>query len=175
MAGAMKIPRDWSELLALLNSAGIDFLVVGAYALAAHGHERYTKDLDLWLAPTSDIAAKLSAVMAAFGFPELAPSVEEWTTEKAMIQLGREPYRVDLLNFASGLEFQEAWNASVTGKLGGVDVHCLDRDALVKNKLASGRLKDFADAEAIAPERAHEIRQALARMLSDQSGAPHGN
>jgi hypothetical protein len=175
MAGAMKIPRDWSELLALLNSAGIDFLVVGAYALAAHGHERYTKDLDLWLAPTSDIAAKLSAVMAAFGFPELAPSVEEWTTEKAMIQLGREPYRVDLLNFASGLEFQEAWDASVSGKLGGVDVRCLDRDALVKNKLASGRLKDFADAEAIAPERAHEIRQALARMLSDQSGAPHGN
>jgi hypothetical protein len=168
----MKIPRDWSELLALLSSTRVDFLVVGAYALAAHGHERYTKDLDLWLAPTADNAGKLANVLSAFGFPELAPSAEEWTQEKAMIQLGREPYRVDLLNFASGLNFSDAWKASVTGTLGGTEVHCLDRDALVKNKLASGRLKDFADAEAIAPERSSEIRAALAKTLFEKPERP---
>ncbi len=169
MAGASIIPRDWSELLALFGSTGIDYVVVGAYALAAHGHERYTKDLDVWLAPTADNATRLGVVLAAFGFPELAPSAEAWTQEKIMLQLGREPYRVDLLNFASGLEFAEAWKNSVTGQLGGVEVHCLDRDALVRNKLASARLKDFADAEAIAPERADEIRDALARVLAGNS------
>lgn len=169
MAGPKKIPRDWSELLALLSAEKVDFLVVGAYALAAHGHERYTKDLDLWLAPTADNALKVAAVLAEFGFPELAPSTEEWTQEKAMVQLGREPYRVDLLNFASGLEFAHAWSASVAGQLGGVDVRCLGKEELVRNKLASGRLQDFADAESIAPERMAEIRAALAKALA---GAP---
>ncbi|HEX6834849.1 MAG TPA: hypothetical protein VF132_15025 [Rudaea sp.] len=166
MAGTKKITRDWSELLALLNSADVDFLVIGAYALAAHGHERYTKDLDLWLAPTMENATKLQAVLDEFGLPDLAPTAEEWVHERTMIQLGREPYRVDLLNFASGLEFAEAWKGSVVGQLGGIDVHCLDKDSLVTNKLASGRLQDFADAEAIAPERSDEIRAALAKSLS---------
>jgi len=169
MAGVKKIPRDWNELLELLSSAEIEFLVVGAYALAAHGLERYTKDLDLWLAPSIENAAKLKQVLSVFGFPELAPSGEEWSQEKAMIQLGREPYRVDLLNFASGLEFADAWRTSVTGELGGIGVRCLGREALVKNKLASARLKDFADAEAIAPERAAEIRAALAKVLADKA------
>lgn len=166
MAGPKKIPRDWSELLALLNAEGVDFLVVGAYALAAHGHERYTKDLDLWLAPTEDNARKVGSVLADFGYPDLAPSTAEWTQEKAMVQLGREPYRVDLLNFASGLEFSEAWKASVTGQLGGIDVRCLGKEELVRNKLASGRIQDFADAETIAPDRAAEIRDALAKALA---------
>ena len=169
MAGARKIPRDWSELLALLNSEGIDFLVVGAYALAAHGRERYTKDLDLWLAPTEENARRVAGVLTNFGFPELAPSVREWTMDKAMVQLGREPYRVDLLNFASGLEFAEAWKTSVRGELGEVSVHCLGKEALVRNKLASGRLQDFADAQAIAPERAVEIRLALLKALEEKS------
>ena len=167
MAGAKKIPRDWSELLTLLNSEGIDFLVVGAYALAAHGHERYTKDLDLWLAPTEENARRVGDVLTTFGFHELAPSVQEWTQDETMVQLGREPYRVDLLNFASGLEFAEAWNTSVLGELGEISVHCLGKEALVRNKLASGRLKDFADAEAIAPERAVEIRAALLDALAN--------
>jgi hypothetical protein len=170
MVGTKKIPRDWSELLALLSSEHVDFLVVGAYAMAAHGHERYTKDLDLWLAPTAANASRLAKVLDAFGFAELAPSVDEWTKENAMIQLGREPYRVDLLNFASGLVFADAWKSSVVGDLGGLSVHCLDRDALVNNKLASGRLKDFADAETLAPERAEEIRKLLAKTLSEKSG-----
>lgn len=159
-------PRDWNELLALFAASGIDFLVVGAYALAAHGHERYTKDLDLWLAPTARNASKLKDVLDTFGFPGMAPSEDEWTTQRTMIQLGREPYRVEVLNFASGLDFDSAWKHSVTGRLGENLVHCLDRDALVTNKLASGRIQDFADAEAIAPERSDEIRAALAAMLA---------
>ena len=169
MTGTKRIPRDWSELLALLSSVKAEFLVVGAYAMAAHGHERYTKDLDLWLAPTAENASKLAMVLDAFGFAELAPSAEEWMNENAMIQLGVEPYRVDLLNFASGLLFSDAWNTSVVGDLGGIPVHCLDLNALVKNKLASGRLKDFADAETLAPERADEIHKALAKTLSNKS------
>lgn len=169
MAGVTKIPRDWNELLALLNSSGIEFLVVGAYALAAHGHERYTKDLDLWLAPNAETARKIGAVLNVFGFPELAPTENEWIEDRTMIQLGREPYRVDLLNFASGLEFDDAWATAIAGTLGGESIRCLDRDALVKNKMASARLQDFADAEAIAPERASEIRAALLKVLAGKS------
>lgn len=167
MAGVKKIPRDWSELLALLRSREIEFLVVGAYALAAWGYERNTKDLDLWLRPDAATAGRLGEVLGEFGFPELAPSAEEWSRQKVMIQLGREPYRVDLLNFATGLDFETAWRSRCTGELAGIAVACLGKDDLVANKLASGRLHDFADAEAIAPERRAEVRAALKRKLME--------
>ncbi|MGE4071678.1 MAG: nucleotidyltransferase [Lysobacterales bacterium] len=165
MAGPAKIPQDWSELLTLLQESGAEFLVVGAYALAAHGHERYTKDLDLWLAPKPESAMVVARLLEEFGFPDLAPDVGEWVEGKVVVQLGREPYRIDLLNFATGLVFEEAYANRVTGILGGVPVACLDKDALVANKLATGRTQDFADAEAIAPERLDEIRVAMKKKL----------
>ena len=67
-----------------------------------------TKDIDLWLQPTVENAARLMEVLEDVRLPELAPSADEWTNEKSMIQLGSEPYRVDLLNFATGVEFTEA-------------------------------------------------------------------
>jgi hypothetical protein len=165
MAGPARIPRDWSELLALLKENGVDFLVIGAYALAAHGHERNTKDLDLWLRPDAGTADKLAALLADFGFPDLAPSAKEWVSEPVMVQLGTAPYRVDLLNFATGLEFEQAYAERVIGKLGDTEVSCLGRDELIANKLATARTQDLADVEAIAPERAEDVRAALRRKL----------
>lgn len=165
MAGPAKIPRDWSELLALLRASDVDFLVIGAYALAAHGHERNTKDLDLWLRPDAATAAKLGSLLQDFGFPDLAPSEQEWTGDTVMVQLGRAPYRVDLLNFATGLDFDQAYTARVTGRLGDTEVACLGREALIANKLATARTQDLADVEAIAPERKDEVRAALRRNL----------
>jgi len=165
MAGPAKIPRDWSELLGLLKASGVDFLVIGAYALAAHGHERNTKDLDLWLRPDAATAAKLGNLLQDFGFPDLAPSEKEWTGEAVMVQLGRAPYRVDLLNFATGLDFDQAYGERVTGRLGDIEVDCLGRETLIVNKLATARTQDLADVEAIAPERIEDVRVALRRKL----------
>ncbi len=169
MAGATRIPRDWKDLLESFRAEGIEFIVVGAYALAAHGHERYTKDLDLWVRADRATAAKLRHVLAEFGFPDVAPTDEEWTGGKAILQLGREPYRIDVLNFISGVEFEHALAHKVAGDLLGVPVDCLDRESLIANKLASARPQDLADVHALAPERyAAAIRRLAAQTRSEE-------
>ena len=161
-----KIPQDWKDLLELLKSSGVEFLVVGAYALAAHGHERYTKDLDIWLSPTAVTAKVVTDMLTTFGFPDLAVTADEWTGGASMVQMGREPYRIVFMNFASGLDFDDAYAKRIFGNLGGTEVSCLSRESLITNKLASGRLQDFADVEAIAPERIEDIRAAMAKKFN---------
>lgn len=169
MAGPVRIPRDWKDLLELLRSEGVEFIIVGAYALAAHGHERYTKDLDIWVRADRETARKLRQVLAEFGFPEVAPTDEEWTGGRAVLQLGREPYRIDLLNFISGVEFDDALARRIPGDLLGVPVDCLDRQSLITNKLASARPQDLADVHALAPEQyAAAIRRIAADIKNEE-------
>lgn len=169
MAGTPRIPRDWKDLLELLRTEGVEFIIVGAYALAAHGHERYTKDLDIWVRADPETAQKLRQVLTAFGFPEVAPTDEEWTGGKAVLQLGREPYRIDLLNFISGVDFDDALARRVSGELLGVPVDCLDRESLITNKLASARPQDLADVHALDPARyAAAMRSNAATSEDDE-------
>ena len=168
MAGTPRIPRDWKDLLELLRTEGVEFIIVGAYALAAHGHERYTKDLDIWVRANPETAQKLRQVLTAFGFPEVAPTDEEWTGGKAVLQLGREPYRIDLLNFISGVDFDDALARRVSGELLGVPVDCLDRESLITNKLASARPQDLADVHALDPARYAAAMRSSAATSKDE-------
>jgi hypothetical protein len=61
--------RDLIELLAAFNAQSVDYLVVGAHALAAHGHVRATKDLDVWVRPSSDNALRVMRALVVFGAP----------------------------------------------------------------------------------------------------------
>ena len=145
----MKLHRDLREFVELLNSRGVEYVVVGGHAVAFHGHPRFTGDIDFLIAATPDNAARVLGCLAAFGFADLGLTVDDLLPAGQIVQLGRPPNRIDLLTSISGVEFDEAWRTRVPGTLDGLPVAYLGRDALRANKLASGRAKDLADIEAI--------------------------
>lgn len=149
---------DLKELLVLLQSNEVRFLISGGHALAIHGHPRYTKDLDVWVASDRSNLERLRASLSSFGFAGYADEALDLAEGRKMLQLGREPNRVDLLNFASGLEFESAWANRVQVEYEGLTLDFLGLEDLKRNKRAAGRLSDLADlerlGEAIDPEEA---------------------
>jgi hypothetical protein len=139
------LTRDFEDLLRLLAEHQVRFLVVGGYAVAAHGHPRYTKDLDIWVEPDATNAQRLVAALEAFGFGSLGLTSADFEEAGAVVQLGREPGRVDLLTSVSGLTFADAYQARITATFGTTPVPILDRASLIANKRASGRPQDLAD------------------------------
>jgi len=145
----MAVPKDLSEFIALLNSHGVEFLVVGAHALAYHGHPRYTGDLDLLVRPALENATKLERALVAFSFGSLGLKAADFIVPGHVIQLGVAPNRIDLLTSLTGVTFEEAWSSRAEGYLGGAAAPSLSREMLIKNKLATGRKQDAADVEAL--------------------------
>lgn len=141
----MELPPDWSEFFRLFNSNRVRFLVVGAHALAANGRPRATADLDILVDPTPKNARAVCAALTAFGFRALAAEVEAFATPDRMAILGAPPLRIDVMTSISGVSFDEAWKTRKRGTMGTHRVHFLGRDALIRNKRASGRTKDLLD------------------------------
>ena len=143
------VNRDFRDLFAELNAAGVEFLVVGAHALAVYGHIRATKDLDVWVRPSESNARKVLSALAAFGAPTANVSVADLTTAGTIVQIGVEPVRIDIITSIDGVEFESAWAARVSAHFGDQAVAVLSREHLLQNKRASGRTQDLADIEAL--------------------------
>lgn len=141
--------KDFKEFVELLNGHGVEYLVVGGYALAAHGHPRATGDIDFWIGKRPENIAKLMTVLTEFGFASLRLSESDFTREDAVIQLGYPPARIDLMTAIDGVSFDECFARRVTATLGGSTLTLIGLQDLRANKLASGRLKDLADLEAL--------------------------
>ncbi len=148
----MPLHPDWKEFLELLNSNGVEYLIVGAHARVLHGIPRYTRDIDILVRVSPENATKLEHVLHAFGFASKGVTAEDFLAAHRVIQLGADPYRIDLLTSISGVEFDDAWSDRVAGDLDGVPVAFLSLRAYRKNKLAAGRLKDLADLEDLLAE-----------------------
>jgi hypothetical protein len=149
------VTDDWFELLVALLDARARFLVVGAHALAVHGVPRGTQDLDVWIDPTSENVERVWRALAAFGAPldGLGVSRDDLRTVDTVVQLGLPPNRIDVLTSITGIpEFSEAWDTRVEHELRGRPIPFLGRDALLRNKRASGRRKDLADVEALGED-----------------------
>jgi predicted nucleotidyltransferase len=142
---------DFKDMLFALSDAKIDFLLVGAYAVAAHGHPRATGDLDIWVRPNVETAPKVFRVLAEFGAPMHDLSVDDLAKPRMVFQIGVEPSRIDLLTAISGVEFDDAWTRRLAVEMDGIDLCVIGRDDLIVNKRACGRPKDIADAEALDP------------------------
>lgn len=142
---------DFRDLLAAFVAGGVRFLVVGAHALAVYGIPRMTGDLDLWIEPTPANAARVWGALAAFGAPlqTLAVRESDFVTPDQVVQLGLAPYRVDILTSISGVEFAQGWDGRKEGMLFDVTVAFIGRDALIRNKRATGRPKDLEDIAAL--------------------------
>jgi len=173
----MDLPQDWNEFFRLLSSNRVRFLVVGAHALAANGRPRATADLDIFVEPTRANAKALVAALSAFGFRALAAEVDAFSTPDRMATLGNPPLRIDLMTSITGVTFAEAWKTRLAGRMGKNDVFFLGREALMKNKLASGRAKDLADVAILAeldgpppPRPARSSRTATRKVGAKSKG-----
>ena len=135
----MPLNKDLRELLELLNSNEVDYLVVGAFAVAFHGFPRYTADLDLLVRPTPENAARAMRTLAQFGFGNVGIHAQDFQSPGNVIQLGVKPNRVDLLTGISGVTFEEAWAARTNGELEGIPTQFIGREELLRNKQKIGR------------------------------------
>lgn len=141
--------RDFRDLLAEFNAQGVEYLVVGAHALAAHGHVRATKDLDVWVRPEAENARRVLNALRAFGAPLHDLTEEDLTTPGLIFQIGVPPVRIDVLTAIDGVEFAEAWPARMRTRFMDQPVAVLSKEHMLKNKRASGRAQDLADVERL--------------------------
>jgi hypothetical protein len=141
----MEFDRDFSEFVALLARHDVRYMIVGGYALAAHGLPRATGDLDAWIWTDSANAERLLVALEEFGFGGVGITHDDLTSDDCVVQLGYPPYRIDLLTQISGVDFDSAWTRRVEVILGGVVVPFIGREDLIANKRATGRPQDVAD------------------------------
>lgn len=145
----MKLQKDLREFVELLLSRGVEFVVIGGHAVAFHGYPRLTDDLDLLVRPTKDNAQRVVDALAAFGFGDVGLGVDDFIAPDQVIQLGRVPNRIDLLTHVYGVTMEEVWETRVEVDLDGLKVWFIGKDALIRNKKATGRKQDLADAEKL--------------------------
>ena len=143
---------DFKDLLREFIDQGVDFLLVGAHALAAHGHVRATKDIDLWVRPENTNARRVYTARARFGAPLDGVDVSDFETPGVVFQIGIEPVGIDVLTAVDGLEFEEAWTRRVFAQLQELAVPLISKPDLVLYEKPSGRLQDLADVEKLENE-----------------------
>jgi hypothetical protein len=144
-----KIPQDFKELLELLNSHKVEYLVVGSYALAFHGAPRFTGDIDLFVKPDFANAKRILGALAEFGFGSLNFSETDFTLPDNIVQLGVPPVRVDIMTSLTGVSWDKAQSGKVSGNCGDTVVFYIGKKDLIANKKSLGRTKDMADIEAL--------------------------
>jgi len=143
----IKLPPDFKEFLKLLNDKGVEYLLIGGYAVGYHGYPRATNDIDIWIAIDEKNAERVVKALREFGFdlPELTP--ELFLEKNQIVRMGVPPIRIEINTGISGVEFQECYPERVTDKLDDIWVHIISLHHLKINKQASGRHKDLNDLE----------------------------
>lgn len=141
---------DYKDILLALSKRKVKFLLVGAYAMAAHGYPRSTMDIDLWVKPDHENAVLVLEALADFGAPSAVLSLEDLQKDGMIFQIGVAPRRIDILTFADGLQFDDSFANSEIINIDGIFVHVLSVSDLIKNKKSTGRTKDLADVESLA-------------------------
>lgn len=141
------LSKDFKEFVALLDRHGVEYLVVGGYAMAVHGRPRHTGDLDIWVGRTPENAGNLMAALQDFGFGNLGLDVGDFLQPEQVVQLGYPPFRIDLLTDIDGVAFEDAWPNRETVVIDGMPVYFVGLADLKANKRASGRPRDIDDLE----------------------------
>ena len=140
---------DYRDLLAAFNAHDVEYIVVGAHALAVHGHVRATKDMDVWVRPSSQNAPRTLLALTSFGAPLHDLSEADISNPGLIFQIGVPPVRIEIITSIDGVEFADAWADRIEANLDGLRVPVLSRHHLIANKKASGRLQDLADVERL--------------------------
>jgi hypothetical protein len=156
---AMNGNRDFRDLLLCLNEGGVRYLIVGAYAVIYHTEPRYTKDLDIWVEPTAENAAKVWRALASFGAPLDDLSVADLSNPDMIYQIGVEPNRIDLIMEIKGLSFTEAWKNRVITSYDDQPVSLLSWEHILLAKKAAGRPRDLLDVEILEANGKRKLKK----------------
>lgn len=143
----MILSPDFRDFFASLNAAKVCYLVVGGYAVALHGHPRYTKDIDVWVGLDEENAEGLVRALEDFGFGSLGLTTEDFLVPDRIVQLGYPPSRIDLITTLPGVVFEECYPSRLEIFVDDLTIHFIDLENLKNNKRASGRYQDLADLE----------------------------
>jgi hypothetical protein len=148
------LSEDFRDFLTCLNEAGVEYLVVGGHAVAYYGYVRPTRDMDVWVAVSTDNADRLVRAVNSFFGGELAGLAREWFLDlENVTRFGAVPNLIEILPKVSGSEFEKAYAKRVVIKVDGQTLNLISLDELVANKKASARLKDLADVEQLTIQK----------------------
>ncbi len=140
---------DYIDMLKCLNRAGVDYILVGGWAVNMYGYIRATVDLDVWILADADNAKKVYSAVAEFGAPVSEMKPEEFAEYGMIFQIGVAPCRVDIISKISGVSYADAVTRAVPKTIDGIPVRIISLEDLIANKKASGRAKDLADVEVL--------------------------
>ncbi len=145
-----ELPDDFKEFLSLLRSHGVEYLLIGGYAVIYHGFPRATGDMDIWIAVDPENAQRMVNTVREFGFdtPELSPAL--FLQENSMVRMGNVPLRIEILTRISGVNFDECYPNRIVDEMDGVEVSLISLRDLLANKRASGRHKDLMDIDELS-------------------------
>ena len=141
--------QDFKEFLESLNANNVEYLVIGGYAVAFHGHPRYTKDIDIWVSPAEENIHNLLNALDDFGFSSLGLTVDDFNDPEQIIQLGYAPNRIDLLTDLEGVDFETCYTKKVVGDIDNMPLNFIDLGKVKKKKKITGRNQDLADLEKL--------------------------
>jgi hypothetical protein len=145
----MTLHPEFKEFAVSLNENEVRYMVVGGYAVAFHGHPRYTKDLDVWIEREPGNVARLLSALREFGFGSLGLSADDFLEPDQIIQLGFPPNRINLLTDLEGVDFGQANAGIVAANVDGIPIYFIGLEDLKRNKRAVGRHQDLADLERL--------------------------
>ncbi len=138
--------QDFKEILSAFSEEKVEFLVVGAYAMAFHGYVRATGDIDLWIRRSDENADKVWRALQAFGAPLFDLNIEDLKTPGMVFQIGLVPSRIDVITQIDGVEFEDAWKEHKTVEIENLQIPVIGKTQLLINKQSTGRAKDRNDA-----------------------------
>ena len=144
-----ELPLDFKELLESLNRHEVRYLLIGGYAVGLHGYARSTNDIDLVVAADAENAQKVADALKDYGFGGSELSPELFTRTKSLVVMGNEPMAVDILNYLTGADFDEAFSRRKIISIEDIEVSVIGYADLIANKKSTGRLKDLADVEEL--------------------------
>lgn len=149
---AMNLDRDFKEFLESFVARDVRFLIVGGYAVAAHGLPRATGDMDAWISVDPANAQRIVDALEDFGFGSLGVRATDFTRPDVVIQLGFPPHRIDIMTGIEGVDFESAWNRRLVVVVDGMEIGFIGREDLIANKRALGRPQDLADVARLEGE-----------------------
>lgn len=149
----MKFYQDYLEFLRLLNKNRVEYMIVGGYAMAFHGHPRFTGDIDVWIKISESNAEKMERVLIAFGFSVLNFKKKDFLKKGMIFQIGYQPVRIDIITSIEGVSFEEAFLNRHETRIGNLKVGFIGLKDLIKNKKSVGRDIDLIDFKTLSGRR----------------------
>jgi predicted nucleotidyltransferase len=141
--------QDFLDFIGLLEEEKVDYLIVGGYAVGLYGFPRYTGDIDFFVAINDENAGKILRVFDQFGFGEIGLTLGDFLEKDFVVEIGREPRKIQVLTGIDGVHFNECFARRVEVEISGMKVKFIGKDDLIRNKAATGRPKDRIDLEEL--------------------------